>query len=133
MENAENTKKRILHVEDEPSIRSLIERGLSNYNVISTETLEESLDKLKDSKFDACISDGTFPASKDCGPCKDAWKILYREIRKSDKEIQFILCTTNNYSKGELKSFTNNDKKFMLFEKPFYIDDIKKYLSEFLG
>jgi DNA-binding NtrC family response regulator len=126
----ENSKKRILYVEDENSTSQLINRLLAGTcDVVNSTNLEDVLNKLKDGKFAAFISDGNYPSNQNCGLKKDAWKDFYQAVRALDKNAPFILHTTNNYAEGEVEKYTNNDANFLLVGKPISAE-IKEYISK---
>ena len=126
-------KPKIMYIEDEEAVYRFMNRFLSaDYDVLHTTNLEDALSKI-DNSFKACISDGTYPKNKDSGLYANAWKEVYQAFKKLDKNIPFILTTTNSYNQGELEAFTENDPEFILIEKPFEMNEIGLTLKKLLG
>jgi DNA-binding NtrC family response regulator len=125
MESTEK-KKRILHIEDNETLRYLAFRALKGYELVQPSKLEEALSKLDDSeKFDAIITDGL----------EGDWKKVYGKARiKSEyKNIPFIVHTSNVDVMDDVEKIMKDDKELGLIKKPNNISDFQIYIASFIS
>lgn len=125
MENAEK-KKRILHIEDNETLRYLAFRALKGYELIQPSQLEEALSKLDNSeKFDGIITDGL----------EGDWKKVYGKarIKTEYKNIPFIVHTSNVAVMDDVEKIMKDDKELGLIKKPNNLADFQIYVASFIG
>jgi len=117
-------KGRILIVDDEPDITSIIKRGLgaAGYAVDAYNDPEEALANYKSGYYDMLIFDIRMPGMNGFQ--------LYREIRKKDDKAKICFMTAFEvYRKEFEKTFPSYDVKCFL-TKPVSIRDLQKIVGE---
>lgn len=115
------TDKKILIVEDEAAVRTLINRILSHagYDVSTANDGVEGLEAVGREKFDLIISDIVMPRMKGTQ--------MVRELRKQDAETAVIFVT--GYSQED--SFELGEKEHLLL-KPFNQQQLNDLVSSAL-
>jgi DNA-binding response OmpR family regulator len=116
-------KGRILVVDDEHDITSVIKRGLEavGYAVDAFNDPEQALAHFKNSYYDMLIFDIRMP--------KLSGFQLYREIRKKDDKARVCFMTAFEVYREEFgKVFPNYDIKCFL-TKPLSITDLQKIIE----
>lgn len=118
-----NHKGRILVVDDEPDITSVIKRGLetAGYAVDAFNDPGQALANFKNSYYDMLIFDIRMPKL-------NGFK-LYREIRKKDGKAKVCFMTAFEVYRNEFeKVFPDYDVKCFL-TKPLSIKDLQKIVG----
>jgi len=116
-------KGRILVVDDEPDITSVIKRGLETvgYAVNAFNDPEQALAHFKNAYYDMLIFDIRMPQLNGFQ--------LYREIRKKDGKARVCFMTAFEiYRKEFEKVFPDYDVKCFL-TKPLSIKDLQKIIQ----
>lgn len=116
-------KGRILVVDDEPDITSVIKRGLETvgYAVNTFNDPEQALAHFKNAYYDMLIFDIRIPQLNGFQ--------LYREIRKKDGKARVCFMTAFEiYRKEFEKVFPDYDVKCFL-TKPLSIKDLQKIIQ----
>lgn len=105
-----NLEKRILLIDDEPSILDVCTRYLERegYNIKTGTNGEEAIEIWKQEEFDLIILDLMMP-------CKDGWKVC-EEIREND-DVPIILLTAKAEEYDKLVGFTIGANDYIT--KPF--------------
>ena len=105
----EDTKSKILIVEDNEELRGLLVRLFSKvYSVCEAQDGEEGLDKTKEIQPDIVLSDIMMPKM-------DGWQVC-REIRESSK-VPIIMLTARSEERDELQGFDLGVDEYI--SKPF--------------
>lgn len=117
-------KKKILIVEDEPEMRSLLvlELETEGYEVTQAEDGQAAMDMLFQTRPDLIISDVLMPK-------KDGNKLL-KELRQSSfgKDIPFIILT----ARAAMRDYFEVMAVDAFFEKPFKIEDLIAKIKDLL-
>lgn len=116
-------KGRILVVDDEPDITSVIKRGLETvgYAVEAFNDPEQALSHFKSGYYDMLIFDIRMPKLNGFQ--------LYREIRKKDSKALVCFMTAFEVYRSEFeKVFPDYDVKCFL-TKPLSIKDLQKIIQ----
>ena len=116
-------KGRIMVVDDEHDITSVIKRGLEavGYAVDAFNDTEQALARFKNSYYDMLIFDIRMPKLNGFQ--------LYREIRKKDDKARVCFMTAFEVYREEFgKVFPNYDIKCFL-TKPLSIKDLQKIIE----
>lgn len=116
-------KGRILVVDDEPDITSVIKRGLETvgYAVNAFNDPEQALAHFKNAYYDMLIFDIRMPQLNGFQ--------LYREIRKKDGKARVCFMTAFEIYRKEFKKvFPDYDVKCFL-TKPLSIKDLQKIIQ----
>lgn len=116
-------KGRILVVDDEPDITSVIKRGLETvgYTVDAFNEPEQALAHFKNSYYDMLIFDIRMPRLNGFQ--------LYREIRKKDGKAKICFMTAFEVYREEFETvFPRYDIKCFL-TKPLGIRDLQKIIE----
>jgi len=121
-------KKKIMVVDDEPSLRELVSAVLEQegYEVITAEDGKEALEKLKTIKPDLILLDMMMPGISGREVCE--------KIRadKKTKDLKVVFLTVARFSevgKEELNKMNVSD----YITKPFDNDDLLKRVKKIIG
>lgn len=117
-------RETILVVDDEPYIRQIIERVLSQrgYHVLGTGAPEEALELARSSRIDLLISDVLMPEMS--GP------ELARAIREGSPDTKLLFIS--GYTDGQLPDLIDRER-VPLLHKPFGSDEIGNLVRELLA
>lgn len=118
-----NQKARILVVDDEPDITSVLKQGLENagYRVDAFNDPEEALSHFKPDYYDIMLLDIRMPRINGFQ--------LYREIRKKDGRADVCFMTAFDVYKNEFeKMFPSYDVKCFI-KKPVRIKDLQEMVK----
>ena len=116
-------KARILVVDDEPDITTVMKRALekSGYRVDAFNKPEQALSNFSNGCYDLLIIDVRMP--------KINGFQLYREIRKKDSKVKACFMTSFEVYREEFeKMFPDYDVKCFI-TKPFSIKDLQKIVE----
>lgn len=115
------SSKRILVVEDEASVRGLIDRILrrEGYAIETASDGQEGLEKLRADDYDLVISDIVMPRMKGTE--------MVRELRKENEALPVIFVT--GYPQDDSFSLGDRDK---LLLKPFKQQDLNDMVHDAL-
>jgi len=120
-------KKRILVVDDDPSIRKLLIVNLSaeGYEVEAVENGKEALAFLQEKKVDIIVLDIMMPE-------KDGWEVC-KSIRDAEYETKqkIIILTARDTTRDKMigKSFFQADE---YITKPFDIDELLAVIAKLI-
>lgn len=117
-------KSRLLVVEDDAAMRSLLVRALGRYgHVTAAENGEEALDQIRKSFFNVVVTDVDMPL-------RDGLSLLCLAISEDDLwRSHFIVCTGN--PTDEVRKVTD-ENGVPLLEKPISIQQLWKAVEEVL-
>lgn len=117
-------QKRILLVEDDPSLGFVIKDNLSmkGYNVTLCKDGEEGDKTFSANKFDLCILDVMLPK-------KDGFT-LARGIREKNKEVPILFLTAKAMMEDKLVGFQTGADDYIT--KPFSLDELYCRIEVFL-
>src|SRR5687767_5060360 len=92
-----NTKKKILLVEDDTNLGNLLQDSLEikNYEVVLKRNGEEGFNEFKANKYDLCLLDVMMPK-------KDGYT-LAKEIRRLNPNIPIIFLTAKNLKEDTIE------------------------------
>jgi DNA-binding NtrC family response regulator len=124
MADIHKSAKRVLVVDDEPSMRELLTEYLNDfgYEVACAANGQEALKYYKETPFDVVISDLVMTPV-------DGMELL-SEIQKFDPDAVFIMITGHPSIESALKAINNGAKDYI--SKPFNIDEIKLKIERVL-
>jgi signal transduction histidine kinase/DNA-binding response OmpR family regulator len=115
-EQADKTQIKIMIIDDEPGIRSLLsyELGLQGYSVSTATNGEEGVDLIKKDKFNLVISDIKMPKM-------DGLQVL-EAVKNINPDIEVIMIT----GFGTIGTAVNAIKKgaYDFIQKPFNLDEL---------
>lgn len=118
--------KRIMVVDDEPDVTTVIKSGLESqgYVVDAFNSAEDALTNFKPGVYDMLITDIRMPVMNGFD--------LYHEIRKNDDKIKIALMTAFEIYENQFrKMFKNVDVKCFL-KKPVSISNLTRINEEFV-
>lgn len=120
----ENTKPEILLVEDDASLRFVIQDNLEQHHfaITSCENGVEALNQFKNKSFDLCILDIMLPEM-------DGFT-LAGHIRKLDQQIPLLFLTARSMKEDKLKAFHLGADDYIV--KPFSIEELMMRMQVFL-
>lgn len=116
--------KRIMVVDDEPDVTTVIKSGLESqgYVVDAFNSAEDALTNFKPGVYDMLITDIRMPVMNGFD--------LYHEIRKNDDKIKIALMTAFEIYENQFrKMFKNVDVKCFL-KKPVSISNLTRINEE---
>jgi len=118
------TGLRVLAVDDEEATRSLLRRILEEdgYQVVTARNGEEALAQLRAREFDLVIADLKMPRMS-------GQELFWRMEREWPELAQHTLFITGDVITPATQHFLSRLSNPVL-NKPFYVDDIRKMLSE---
>ena len=118
-------KSRLLVVEDEAAVRSLLVRALGRYgDVTAVENGEEALNQIRKNFFNVVVTDVDMPV-------RDGLSLLREAIHEDDFwRSHFIVCTGN--AMEEVRKITN-EYAVPLLEKPISLQQIWKTVEDVLS
>ena len=118
-------QKKLLVVEDEAAVRSLLVQALGRYgNVTAVENGEEALNRIRNSFFDVVVTDVDMPVRGGISLLREA--IEEDEVWRS----HFIVCTGN--ATDEVRKSTE-ENSVPLLEKPISIQKLFKIVEDVLA
>lgn len=117
-------KKNILIVDDEPSIRRILQVAFEKvgYTAFTAEDARNALQLLDTQKFDAVMSDVTMPGMSGYD--------LLKEIGRSHPEVPVIMMTAYGTIPQAIQAI--RDGAFEYITKPFDLDQVKKIVKNAL-
>ncbi len=118
-------RKRLLVVEDDAAVRSLLVRALGRYGTVTAvDNGEEALSRVCNSFFDAVVTDVDMPV-------RDGISLLRAAIEKDRFwQSHFIVCTGN--ATEEVRKVTN-ENGVPLLEKPMSIQHLRQTVEKVLA
>lgn len=118
-------QNRLLVVEDEPAVRSLMVHALGKYgHVTAVENGEEALERIRESFYNVVVTDVDMPV-------RNGISLLREAIADNDFwRSHFIVCTGN--PREEVLRVTN-ENGIPLVEKPMSIQQLWKTVEEVLS
>jgi DNA-binding response OmpR family regulator len=118
------TSKKILLVEDDPSLGFVIKDNLSikGYDVTLCKDGEEGGTSFQNDSFSLCIFDIMLPK-------KDGFS-LAREVREKNKNIPIIFLTAKSMMEDKLEGFQTGADDYIT--KPFSLDELYYRIEVFL-
>jgi DNA-binding response OmpR family regulator len=118
------TSKKILLVEDDPSLGFVIKDNLSikGYDVTLCKDGEEGGTSFQNDSFNLCIFDIMLPK-------KDGFS-LAREVREKNKNIPIIFLTAKSMMEDKLEGFQTGADDYIT--KPFSLDELYYRIEVFL-
>ena len=123
---AEGESKRVLIIDDEPSVTAMLAEGLERlgqeYAIETADCAEEALIKLQRASYALVITDYKLPGSSGLE--------LARTIRRLSPDTQVILMTA--YGSSDLQSSAADLKLDAYVEKPFSIAQIREIVRQAL-
>ena len=130
--NTSNIPPRIMVVDDERDILSIVKRGLESKNRFQVETFidaESALESLKENSgnyYDLVLTDIRMP--------KINGFELYKKIRTVDDKVNVCFMTAfEDYRQEFKKSFPMLDEIKCFIRKPNAIEDLVKHVATILG
>ena len=126
--SSNNKKKRILFVDDEPDLTSLIKKALESAG-FSVNVFNNSADALRDFKphfYDLVMLDIVMPKM-------DGFS-LYKELKKVDPDVKVCFLTASekyheSLREGEYQTLS----KDLFIQKPLSIKDLRKEIHKRIG
>lgn len=120
--------KKILFVEDSPTMRRIIANSLSKIGVkevVDAENGMDALEKMKDHDFDMIITDWNMPEMNG--------KELVEHLRGQDKykDTPILMITTRGMQDDVLTAIKSGVNGYIV--KPFTPDVLKKKMTELLS
>jgi two-component system alkaline phosphatase synthesis response regulator PhoP len=117
--------KRILLVEDEVSIRKVIEMNLEieGYEVIVSANGKEALDFAKNQYFDLIILDVMLPEINGFEICE--------QVRLNNKEIGIIIVSAKDTADDRVQGLKNGADDYLV--KPFNLEELLLRVDKLLG
>ena len=118
--------ERILLVEDEEAVRTVIQEGLTenNYDVISSKTVEEAWHAYMDKgPFQLIIADIVLPDGSGFE--------LAEGLKRIDPDLAVLLMS--GYADKRVKEDEIKNKGYVFFQKPFKISNFLKAISSLLA
>ena len=126
--SSNNKKKRILFVDDEPDLTSLIKKALESAG-FSVNVFNNSADALRDFKphfYDFVMLDIVMPKM-------DGFS-LYKELQKVDPDVKVCFLTTSEkYREGLREGEYQTLSKDLFIQKPLSIKDLRKEIHKRIG
>ena len=123
-----NKKKRILFVDDEPDLTSLIKKALESAG-FNVNVFNNSADTLKDFKphfYDLVMLDIVMPKT-------DGFS-LYKELQKVDPDVKVCFLTASEkYREGLREGEYQTLSKDLFIQKPLSIKDLRKEIHKRIG
>jgi two-component system cell cycle sensor histidine kinase/response regulator CckA len=123
--NADHQKTRVLVVDDEPAIATLLGDMLEDYSVVQATSGREAISTWKEGEFDVIICDLMMPDISGI----EVYKFL--ENRDQGEEERIIFLTGGAFSPAS-RSFLN-EMSNMLIRKPFTRDEIRRAIARAPG
>jgi DNA-binding response OmpR family regulator len=109
-------RKRVLCVEDDADVCSMITSllGLLGYEVVSAETVNEALTRIKDEPFDLYLLDNWLPGGSGIELC--------RTIRERSKSIPVIFYSGAAYGEDKQQALEAGADAYLI--KPLEVDKL---------
>jgi DNA-binding NtrC family response regulator len=99
---------RVLHVDDEPSLLKVAKQCLEmegQFQIDTAESVEEAMEKMKEEKYDAIVSDYRMPG-------KDGLQFL-KELREKGENIPFIIFTGKGGEEVAIKALNLGADRYL--------------------
>ena len=123
-EPAATRRGRILVIDDEPMILTVMRRILSEHDVVTSESARNALDLLQGERFDLIFCDLSMPVMTGMDFYEELLRVLPEEVRK----VVFLTGGAVTLKDDDfLRSVPNP-----LVKKPFEAPALSKYVQEFL-
>ena len=126
--SSNNKKKRILFVDDEPDLTSLIKKALESAG-FSVNVFNNSADALRDFKphfYDLVMLNIVMPKM-------DGFS-LYKELQKVDPDVKVCFLTASEkYREGLREGEYQTLSKDLFIQKPLSIKDLRKEIHKRIG
>lgn len=119
------SKARILIVDDEPSIRRILQVAFEKvgYTAATAENAEEALNLLNGEPYDCLVTDVTMPG-------KTGYELL-REVKAGRPELPVVIITAFGTIPQAVQAI--RDGAFEYVTKPFDLENLKKVVAAALG
>jgi DNA-binding response OmpR family regulator len=120
-----NKKYRILVVDDERDIASVIKRGLENEGVFEVDAFhdpEEALNHFKPGRYDLLLLDIRMPKMNGFQ--------LYRQLRKTDEKVRICFITAFEIYYDEFKKMFPKLRVNCFVRKPVSLEELAKTIKE---
>jgi CheY-like chemotaxis protein/predicted regulator of Ras-like GTPase activity (Roadblock/LC7/MglB family) len=125
--NTEQTKKRVLIVDDEQNVTLVLSRSLAKlgdeYLIETANDSEEALEKVQETHYGLVITDYRMPEMNGVD--------LAMAIRNLSPQTQVILMTA--YGDNQLKHMAGNMDLAGYLDKPFSMKDIRAIVEQAIG
>ncbi|MFH2095795.1 MAG: response regulator transcription factor [Bacteroidota bacterium] len=120
----ENTKTRILYVEDDETLSFITRDNLTRrgYEIVCCSDGKQAIEMFRKEKFSICILDIMLPKA-------DGFEVA-EYIRKSDKNIPILFLTAKSLTDDKIKGLTIGGDDYIT--KPFSIDELVLKIEIFL-
>ncbi len=118
------SKKKILIIDDDQSLRSLLVEILSSYECLTAKDGEQGIKEARSKKFDLIITDFEMPGRTGID--------VVREIRKNSKNRETPVIITSGYPDINLNELFQAGAQDFL-PKPWELADLRQKVEKWIG
>jgi len=119
--------KRLLIVDDEETLTFSLYQSFiiskNDYEVVTANSGEEALEKIAEAPFDLVLTDIFMPGISGFD--------LLKSIKQNHPQTDVVVMTAYGSEEKKDEAFQLGAKEY--FEKPFEMQDIKKFIMDILG